>query len=71
MLFRSPVLNIQNFTDEFLISLMANDKKNTSGKINFSLISAVGSGIYDYQSTEKNIIESIEFYGSLPKDSFY
>lgn len=66
-----PVLNIQNFTDEALISLMTNDKKNASGKINFSLISAVGSGIYDYQSTEKNIIESIEFYGSLPKDSFY
>ncbi|MFZ4928562.1 3-dehydroquinate synthase [Chryseobacterium sp. Mn2064] len=60
-----PYLDISDFTDEDITALLMNDKKNTDSKINFSLLSGIGSCTYDHQCTQKNILESIHFYRKL------
>ncbi|MBO9691207.1 3-dehydroquinate synthase [Chryseobacterium sp.] len=60
-----PYLDISDFKDEDITALLLNDKKNTDSKINFSLLSGIGSCTYDHQCSQKNIIESITFYRKL------
>ncbi len=57
-----PDISIENFSDEEILSLMMNDKKNTAGKINFSLITEIGNCVYDFKCTQENILKSIEYY---------
>lgn len=45
-----------------LIELMTHDKKNTSGNINFSLLSDVGQLMLNQVATRKEIEESLDFY---------
>ncbi|MBB6369926.1 3-dehydroquinate synthase [Chryseobacterium shigense] len=60
-----PYLDISDFTDENITALLLNDKKNTDSKINFSLLSGLGSCTYDYQCSQKNILKSLDFYRRL------
>jgi len=60
-----PYLDISDFKDEDITALLLNDKKNTDSKINFSLLSGIGSCIYDHQCSQKNILESLHFYRKL------
>ncbi|MDR2235854.1 MAG: 3-dehydroquinate synthase [Chryseobacterium sp.] len=60
-----PYMDISDFTDENITALLLNDKKNTDRKINFSLISGIGSCTYDHQCSQKNILESLRFYRNL------
>ncbi len=60
-----PYLDISDFKDEDIFELLINDKKNTDSKINFSLISGIGSCLFDYQCSRKKIASSIEFYRKL------
>ncbi|HCN50250.1 MAG TPA: 3-dehydroquinate synthase [Chryseobacterium sp.] len=60
-----PYLDINDFKDEDITALLLNDKKNTNSKINFSLLSAIGSCTYDHQCSQKNILEAIHFYRKL------
>lgn len=60
-----PYLDISDFKDEDIFELLINDKKNTDNKINFSLISGIGSCTFDYQCSKKGIASSIEFYRKL------
>jgi len=60
-----PYLDISDFKDEDITALLLNDKKNTDSKINFSLISGIGSCTYDHQCSQENIIESLSFYRKL------
>ena len=60
-----PYLSISLFSDEEIISLILQDKKNNHGKINFSLLSDIGQANYNYQSSLENIILSLEFYRNL------
>lgn len=60
-----PYLDISDFKDEDITALLLNDKKNTDSKINFSLLSAVGSCQYDHQCSQENILESLSFYRKL------
>ena len=60
-----PYLDISDFKDEDITTLLLNDKKNTDSKINFSLLSGIGSCIYDHQCSQENIIESLTFYRKL------
>ena len=46
---------------------MINDKKNNHGKINFSLLEAIGKCNYDYKVSTENIIKSLDFYRNLKK----
>lgn len=63
--FYFPKLDIADFSDADILSLMMNDKKNETGRINFSLIDDIGHGIYDFQASTDNIIKSLEYYKSL------
>ncbi|SMP09501.1 3-dehydroquinate synthase [Chryseobacterium profundimaris] len=60
-----PYLDISDYKDEDIFELLINDKKNTDSKINFSLISGIGSCTFDYQCSKKGIASSIEFYRKL------
>ncbi|WP_347216458.1 3-dehydroquinate synthase [Chryseobacterium sp.] len=60
-----PYLDISDFKDEDITVLLLNDKKNVDSKINFSLLTGIGECNYDYQCTQKNILESLSFYRNL------
>ena len=60
-----PYLDISDFKDEDIFALLLNDKKNVDSKINFSLLSGIGTCVFDHQSSQKNIIESLNFYRNL------
>jgi 3-dehydroquinate synthase len=60
-----PYLDISDFKDDDIFELLINDKKNTDSKINFSLISGIGSCTFDYQCSKKNISSSLDFYRKL------
>ncbi len=60
-----PYLDINDFKDEDITALLLNDKKNTDSKINFSLLSGIGSCTYDHQCSQENILESLSFYRKL------
>ncbi|WBV60917.1 3-dehydroquinate synthase [Chryseobacterium camelliae] len=60
-----PYLDISDFKDEDIFTLLLNDKKNVNSKINFSLLSGIGSCIFDHQCSQKNIAESLKFYRKL------
>ncbi len=60
-----PYMDISDFTDEDITTLLLNDKKNTDSKINFSLLTGIGSCTYDHQCSQKNILKSLHFYRNL------
>ena len=60
-----PYISISSFSNEEIISLILQDKKNNHGKINFSLLSNIGQANYNYQTPLKNIILTLEFYRNL------
>ncbi|WP_370898379.1 3-dehydroquinate synthase [Chryseobacterium gossypii] len=60
-----PYLDISEFKDDDIFALLLNDKKNTDHKINFSLLSGIGSCTFDHQCSKKNIAESLRFYKKL------
>lgn len=60
-----PYISVSEFSDNGILSLMMNDKKNSNGKINFSLINGIGSCVYDFKSDAGKIISSIDFYRNL------
>ncbi len=51
-------------TDDFsqLLALMKKDKKNEQGRINFTLLPAIGAAKIDWYADEKLIEESLEYY---------
>lgn len=57
-----PKLDISTFSDDDILNLMINDKKNSDGKINFSLIDGIGSCVFDYKTSRENILKSISYY---------
>ncbi|RNA62404.1 3-dehydroquinate synthase [Chryseobacterium nematophagum] len=60
-----PYLDIADFKDEDIFSLLLNDKKNTDNKVNFSLLSTIGSCVFDHHCHQKNIQKSLSFYRTL------
>lgn len=56
-----PYINIP-FTNEDILSLMVNDKKNTNGNINFSLITDIGNCIFDHKAYTKNVISALNLH---------
>lgn len=60
-----PHIDISEFSNAALLQLMLNDKKNTSGKISFSLIEKIGSCRYNQHCSEKNIAEALDYYRAL------
>lgn len=60
-----PYINIDSLPNEIILSLMKNDKKNTNGTINFSLIKNIGEAVYNFKANENNITKALEFYRNL------
>ncbi|MDR6515434.1 3-dehydroquinate synthase [Chryseobacterium camelliae] len=60
-----PYLDISDFDDEAILSLLLNDKKNTDRRINFSLLTSIGSCNFDYQCDEKMIRMALKFYREM------
>ena len=60
-----PKLNISDFVLEDLISLMKNDKKNTAGTINFSLLTGIGSSTYNCSVNLDDLKSSLLYYQNL------
>ncbi|MDO4224507.1 MAG: 3-dehydroquinate synthase, partial [Bergeyella zoohelcum] len=50
-----PKLNINDFSNEEILYLMLNDKKNNSGTIRFSLLDNLGKGNFDVSCQNENI----------------
>lgn len=60
-----PYLDVSDFKDDDISALLLNDKKNTKSKINFSLLSGIGSCVFDHQCSQENILKSLDFYRNL------
>ena len=45
-----------------LIELMTHDKKNTAGRINFTLLGGIGDIRINQTATQQEIEESLDFY---------
>ncbi|MFP3595456.1 3-dehydroquinate synthase [Chryseobacterium sp. SIMBA_029] len=60
-----PYLDVSDFKDDDISALLLNDKKNTESKINFSLLSGIGSCVFDHQCSQKNILKALDFYRKL------
>ncbi len=60
-----PYHSIEAFSDEEILGLMKNDKKNAAGQISFSLIDKIGHCIYDFKAKEKNIKAALAYYRKL------
>ena len=61
-----PLLDISKFSLEEILNLMKNDKKNSFGNINFSLLTGIGTSIYNCSVTTDRIAESLLYYQKLP-----
>ena len=62
-----PYLPIDDFSNETLLSIMMNDKKNDHNTINFSLITGIGKGKWDVKCSAEHITEALEYYRNLKK----
>lgn len=60
-----PFIDLNEFQDEDIFRLLLNDKKNVDEKINFSLLSGIGSSIFDHQCTTEHIQKSLNYYKNL------
>lgn len=60
-----PYVCILDFTVDEILTIMKNDKKNSDGNINFSLLTGLGECNFDFSVSEEQIIESLQFYQNL------
>lgn len=58
-------VDLSQFEDKDIFELLLNDKKNIESRINFSLLSGIGSCVFDHQCTTENIQKSLLFYKKL------
>lgn len=63
-----PTLNIGAFSNEEILILMMNDKKNSAGNINFSLLKSIGNCVFDYKCNALSINKCLDFYKSENTD---
>lgn len=57
-----PYVSIEAFSEAEILNLMKNDKKNSQGQINFSLLNGIGKSRFDYLCSEENIITALHYY---------
>lgn len=60
-----PAYKLDKSSYPELLEIMKNDKKNTAGKISFSLLSKIGKCGFDVFCTEDEIFESLDYYLSI------
>ncbi|MBB4805486.1 3-dehydroquinate synthase [Chryseobacterium defluvii] len=60
-----PYLDVSDFSNDDIFALLLNDKKNADSRINFSLLSEIGTCIFDHHCSQDNIITALDFYRKL------
>ncbi|WP_316785252.1 3-dehydroquinate synthase [Pedobacter frigiditerrae] len=60
-----PKYNVKEKSFDALIGLMQSDKKNEEGHILFSLLEKIGHCTFNCKVTDKDILESLNYYNSL------
>lgn len=60
-----PHFDISEFSLEEILNLMKNDKKNSGGTINFSLVTGIGSSTFNCSVSLENIKTSLLYYQNL------
>ena len=60
-----PHLDISEFSVDEIVNLMKNDKKNSAGNINFSLLTGIGSSTFNCSVSLENIETSLLYYQNL------
>ena len=60
-----PHLNISEFSVEEIVHLMKNDKKNSAGNINFSLLTGIGRSTFNCSVSLENMKTSLLYYQNL------
>ena len=60
-----PYISISEFSDEQILSLMMNDKKNLGVNISFSLLNTIGEGNFDCAISETTLISALHYYRNL------
>ena len=60
-----PHLDISEFSVEEIVNLMKNDKKNSAGNINFSLVTGIGTSIFNCSVSLEDIENSLLYYQNL------
>lgn len=60
-----PAYKLDKSSYPELLEIMKNDKKNTAGKISFSLLTEIGKCGFDVFCTEDEIFESLDYYLSI------
>ena len=60
-----PRLDITAFSVEEIVHLMKNDKKNSAGNINFSLLTGIGNSTFNCSVSLENIKTSLLYYQNL------
>ena len=60
-----PHLEISEFSVEEIVNLMKNDKKNSAGNINFSLITGIGTSTFNCSVSLEDIENSLLYYQNL------
>ena len=60
-----PYISVNHFAEEKILALMMNDKKNSSGKINFSLLKDIGSCNFDCEVPPEELISALHYYQNL------
>lgn len=60
-----PYISLEKFSNEEIINLMLNDKKNEHGKINFSILEGLGKCNFDYKVKQENIEKALQYYRNL------
>ena len=60
-----PRLDITAFSVEEIVNLMKNDKKNSVGNINFSLLTGIGRSTFNCSVSLENIKTSLLYYQNL------
>ncbi|KIA88312.1 3-dehydroquinate synthase [Kaistella jeonii] len=61
-----PHINVSAFSGEEILNLMKNDKKNSHGNINFSLLTEIGNSIFNCSVPAENIKNSLLYYQNMP-----
>lgn len=60
-----PKLDLTEFSNQEIFSLMLNDKKNLNGQIQFSVPDAIGHCLYNQTYSKSAIFRAIDFYRQL------
>lgn len=67
LLSRFGKIKLTNASYTELLEIMGNDKKNTSGKIGFALLSRIGQCDPEQYAGSELILESLDYYRNLPQ----